>query len=270
MARRVLRAGSTDPVSLLSKFRTASGHSANIPDLSGRMPYTWRMASSPTTKTRRIEIRITEEERNLEQAAAAVSGETLSEFVRRAARHEAERTLAERTRYILDEEAAQRFLTALEQPSPNSERGCAASPRSQASYPRRDPAAQRGHLIRSQGTPRRSLQLRRGTSRPLADRLRRTKPAARCCRTFVTTEPDGKVAGDYTLVAAQSSASKRHPACAKDSATLPDTRRAPRTPRRHSQHEGAGSAVASCSTRFSASYAPQTTRHTRSHRRSAR
>jgi uncharacterized protein (DUF1778 family) len=91
-------------------------------DLSGRMPYTLLMASSPT-KTRRIEIRITEEERDLEQAAAAASGETLSEFVRRAARHEAERTLAERTRYILDDEAAQRFLTALEQPSPASERG---------------------------------------------------------------------------------------------------------------------------------------------------
>jgi uncharacterized protein (DUF1778 family) len=87
------------------------------------MPYTLLMASSPT-KTRRIEIRITEEERDLEQAAAAASGETLSEFVRRAARHEAERTLAERTRYILDDEAAQRFLTALEEkPSPASERG---------------------------------------------------------------------------------------------------------------------------------------------------
>jgi uncharacterized protein (DUF1778 family) len=93
------------------------------PDLSGRMPYTLAMSPNATTKTRRIEIRITEEERNLEQAAAAVSGETLSEFVRRAARHEAERTLAERTRYILDDEAAQRFLTALEQPSAGSERG---------------------------------------------------------------------------------------------------------------------------------------------------
>jgi uncharacterized protein (DUF1778 family) len=43
-----------------------------------------------TTKTRRIEIRITEEERDLEQAAAA-NGDSLSEFVRRAARREAER-----------------------------------------------------------------------------------------------------------------------------------------------------------------------------------
>ena len=90
--------------------------------MSGRMPYISGVAPTQT-KTRRIEIRITEEERDLEQAAAAVSGETLSEFVRRAARHEAERTLAERTRYILDDEAAQQFLTALEQASPASERG---------------------------------------------------------------------------------------------------------------------------------------------------
>jgi uncharacterized protein (DUF1778 family) len=73
--------------------------------------------------TSRIEIRTTEEERDLEQAAAAASGETLSEFVRRAARQEAERTLAGRTRYVLDDDAAQRFLAALEQPSPDSERG---------------------------------------------------------------------------------------------------------------------------------------------------
>lgn len=76
-----------------------------------------------TTKTRRIEIRITEEERDLEQAAASANGETLSEFVRRAARREAERTLAERTRYLVDAEAAQRFLAALERPSPAAEEG---------------------------------------------------------------------------------------------------------------------------------------------------
>ncbi len=90
--------------------------------MSGRMPYSMGMAST-TTKTRRIEIRITEEERNLEQAAAIASGETLSEFVRRAARREAERTLAERTRYIVDDEGARRFLAALENTSPEAERG---------------------------------------------------------------------------------------------------------------------------------------------------
>jgi uncharacterized protein (DUF1778 family) len=81
------------------------------------------MVSTATTKTRRIEIRITEEERSLEQAAATANGETLSEFVRRAARREAERTLAERTRYIVDDEAARQFLAALEDPSPDAERG---------------------------------------------------------------------------------------------------------------------------------------------------
>ena len=86
------------------------------------MPYTMGMASNAPTKTRRIEIRITEEERSLEQAAATANGETLSEFVRQAARREAERTLAERTRYVVDDEAAQRFLAALEQPSANAAR----------------------------------------------------------------------------------------------------------------------------------------------------
>jgi uncharacterized protein (DUF1778 family) len=80
------------------------------------------MASNATTKTRRIEIRITEEERSLEQAAATANGETLSEFVRQAARREAERTLAERTRYVVDDEAAERFLAALEQPSTSATR----------------------------------------------------------------------------------------------------------------------------------------------------
>lgn len=87
------------------------------------MPYTADMASNAQTKTRRIEIRISEQERELEQAAATANGETLSEFVRRVARTEAERTLAERTRYLVDEKAAQRFLIALEHPPADTEHG---------------------------------------------------------------------------------------------------------------------------------------------------
>lgn len=75
------------------------------------------------TRTRRIEIRVTDEERALEEAAASALGETLSEFVRRAARVEAERTLAERTRLVVDDEAAQGFLDALDPPSADAERG---------------------------------------------------------------------------------------------------------------------------------------------------
>jgi uncharacterized protein (DUF1778 family) len=75
------------------------------------------------TRARRIEIRVTDEERALDEAAASAHGETLSEFVRRAARAEAERTLTERTRFVLDDDAAQRFLDALDRPSADSERG---------------------------------------------------------------------------------------------------------------------------------------------------
>lgn len=75
------------------------------------------------TRSRRIEIRVTEDERALEEAAASAQGETLSEFVRRAARREAEHVLTERTRYVIDEDAAARFLDALEHPSADVESG---------------------------------------------------------------------------------------------------------------------------------------------------
>ena len=73
----------------------------------------------PTTsaKTRRIEIRMTDEERDLEQAAAATRGQTLSEFVRQAARREAEQVLAEHTSIALNPEEATRFLAALDDPA---------------------------------------------------------------------------------------------------------------------------------------------------------
>ena len=71
------------------------------------------MESTTSTKTRRIEVRMTDEERELEQAAAAARGQTLSEFVRQAARREAEQVLAERTSIVLDSEEAARFLAAL-------------------------------------------------------------------------------------------------------------------------------------------------------------
>jgi uncharacterized protein (DUF1778 family) len=75
------------------------------------------------SRTRRIEIRVTEDERALEEAAASALGETLSEFVRRAALREAEQVLLERTSYTVDDDAAQRFLAALERPGADVERG---------------------------------------------------------------------------------------------------------------------------------------------------
>lgn len=80
----------------------------------GILPYISAMAGS--AKTRRIEIRVTDEEHSLEEAAATALGVTLSEFFRRAARESAEEVLAERSRVVLDEEEAARFLDAIEHP----------------------------------------------------------------------------------------------------------------------------------------------------------
>ncbi len=61
----------------------------------------------------RLEIRLTDEERSLDGAAAAALGESLSEFFRRAARARAEEVLAERGPIALSEAEAARFLDAL-------------------------------------------------------------------------------------------------------------------------------------------------------------
>lgn len=67
-------------------------------------------------KARRVEIRVSEEERSLEEAAAAELGQTLSEFIRQAARLRAEEVLSERTSLALEGIEAKRFLDALEHP----------------------------------------------------------------------------------------------------------------------------------------------------------
>jgi len=65
-------------------------------------------------KTRRIEIRLSDEERRLDAAAASALGESLSDFFRRAAQARAQEVLADRRAIALDEEEAARFLDALE------------------------------------------------------------------------------------------------------------------------------------------------------------
>ena len=80
----------------------------------GAVPYTWVVANS--ARTRRIEIRVTDDERALQEAAAETLGVSLSEFYRQAARSSAEAILAERSRVTLSFEEAERFLDALEHP----------------------------------------------------------------------------------------------------------------------------------------------------------
>lgn len=71
-------------------------------------------AASP--KTRRIEIRLSDEERELDAAAASALGESLSDFFRRAAQTRAQEVLADQRTIALSETEATRFLDALERP----------------------------------------------------------------------------------------------------------------------------------------------------------
>ena len=78
------------------------------------------MEQSAKARTRRIEIRLSEEERDRGAAAASVLGESLSDFFRHAARDRAEKVLTDQGRIALDRQEAARFLTALETPSQES------------------------------------------------------------------------------------------------------------------------------------------------------
>jgi uncharacterized protein (DUF1778 family) len=74
------------------------------------------MEPTTTPKTRRIEVRLSDEERQLDVAAAAVLGESLSDFFRRAAQARAQEVLADQRTIALSDVEATRFLKALERP----------------------------------------------------------------------------------------------------------------------------------------------------------
>jgi len=72
------------------------------------------MEPTASPKTRRIEVRLSDEERRLDAAAATALGESLSDFFRRAAQARAQEVLADQRAIALGEEEAARFLDALE------------------------------------------------------------------------------------------------------------------------------------------------------------
>lgn len=69
-------------------------------------------------RTSRLELRLTEAERELDASAAAAVGETLSEFIRRAASERASQVIEEQRRITLNDDEARRFLDALDRPDP--------------------------------------------------------------------------------------------------------------------------------------------------------
>jgi uncharacterized protein (DUF1778 family) len=65
-------------------------------------------------RTQRLELRLTDNERQLDSAAATAVGETLSDFFRRAASARAQEVLTDQQQIVLNEDEATRFLDALE------------------------------------------------------------------------------------------------------------------------------------------------------------
>lgn len=65
-------------------------------------------------RTQRLELRLTDEERELDAAAASAVGETLSDFFRRAATVRAAEVLVDQRKVVLTDDEAARFLDALE------------------------------------------------------------------------------------------------------------------------------------------------------------
>jgi len=81
-------------------MREVSRRIAQLACTYGASPYAHRMATP--ARSRRIEIRVTEEEHAAEDSAARTLGVSLSEFYRQAARERAEEIPAERSRIVLD------------------------------------------------------------------------------------------------------------------------------------------------------------------------
>lgn len=71
-------------------------------------------------RTSRLELRLTDDERALDAAAAEASGESLSEFFRRAAHDRAARVMSEERRIALSDAEAHRFLAALDESDPQT------------------------------------------------------------------------------------------------------------------------------------------------------
>jgi uncharacterized protein (DUF1778 family) len=70
----------------------------------------------PSTRTAKLDLRLTPEAKRKLQAAAVASRRSVSEFVLESALVRAEETLADRTRFVLNAEQWKAFLAALDAP----------------------------------------------------------------------------------------------------------------------------------------------------------
>jgi len=81
------------------------------------MPQVARSASRPTnTKSQRLAVRISPEQRSLLVEASRTQAKTVTEFVLSAATRAAEEVLADRRRFVLAEREWTAFVAALDRP----------------------------------------------------------------------------------------------------------------------------------------------------------
>jgi uncharacterized protein (DUF1778 family) len=82
--------------------------------ISGALNTPYDVRTMMPVRTQRLELRLTDDERELDSIAATAVGETLSDFFRRAASARAQEVLADQQQIVLSEDEAARFLDALD------------------------------------------------------------------------------------------------------------------------------------------------------------
>lgn len=73
-------------------------------------------------RDRRFQLRATASEEELIKVAADREGVNITEFILRSAREKAEQSLADQTRFVLDDKQWKAFMTALDRPAKDKPR----------------------------------------------------------------------------------------------------------------------------------------------------
>jgi uncharacterized protein (DUF1778 family) len=99
-------------------------------DLYGSLPYIWFMATTyPSKRSERLEARISQEEKKIIEAAAALRGISVTDFLRTTVKDAALQTIRENEVLTLAESSRKIFVEALLNPPKPNESALAAARR---------------------------------------------------------------------------------------------------------------------------------------------
>jgi uncharacterized protein (DUF1778 family) len=80
------------------------------------MKSSWPIATNPESKSKRFNLRATPNQENLIRVAAKRRGIEVADFIIQSACEKAEQTLADQTRFVLDQTQWDLFMNALDAP----------------------------------------------------------------------------------------------------------------------------------------------------------